>query len=123
MNSLRRIFLSSFILLCLTFLTAMAADQAPTFKAGTDVVLVPVTVRDSSGAPVTGLTKAEFSISEGGKLQTISVFEEVHTATGVQPGTKQSNVFTNEFSGDMQPQRVTIIALDMSNTSFSDQAY
>ena len=90
------------VLLSLTGVNA--ADQPTTFKAGSDVVLVPVTVRDASGAPVTGLTKDAFSVSESGKPQTITVFEEVHTATGAQPGTGKPNLFTNEISGDTQPQ-------------------
>ncbi len=49
--------------LCWTLLAA----QAPTFRANVPVVLVPVTVADSKGRFVDGLTAADFSLLEDGR--------------------------------------------------------
>jgi VWFA-related protein len=104
-----------------------AAQQAPadstTFKTGTDVILVPVIVHDSAGAPVSGLTKQDFTVLESGKPADINFFEEVHGAVGARSPTIAPGVFTNRYEGGAQPQRITVIVLDMVNTSFSDQAY
>lgn len=53
------------------------AASVPTFKSRTDLVLVPVVVRDSKGGHVRGLSKEAFSLKEKGKEQEITLFEEV----------------------------------------------
>jgi Ca-activated chloride channel family protein len=53
---------------------AEAEAQTPVFRAGTDLVSVGVTVRDRAGAPVTGLTQADFSVIEDGRPQTLRYF-------------------------------------------------
>ena len=115
-------------LISVALLAAAASAQqpgtaAPSFKAQADVVLVPVIVRDGSGAPVSGLQKADFTVLESGKPQGLSVFEEVRTKASAQPARVAEGVFTNTYAGDSDPQRVTIIALDTVNTPFPDQAY
>ena len=114
--------------ICIALFISVAYAQqpnadTPSFKAQADVVLIPVIVRDGSGAPVSGLPKAGFTVFENGKPQTISVFEEVRTTAGAQPAQVPEGSFTNTYSGDSAPQRVTIIALDTVNTPFPDQAY
>jgi VWFA-related protein len=47
----------------------------PVFKAGTELVLVNVVVRDRNGAVVRGLTQDDFSITEDDKPQTITSFD------------------------------------------------
>ncbi|HVC20813.1 MAG TPA: VWA domain-containing protein [Vicinamibacterales bacterium] len=51
-----------------------AAPQAPTFRAGIDLVTFNVTVLDHAGHFVTGLTPADFSVEEDGHPQTIRYF-------------------------------------------------
>jgi VWFA-related protein len=51
--------------------------QQPTFRAGIDSVSVDVVVTDRQGKPVRDLTKADFTIEENGKLQTIETFKFV----------------------------------------------
>src|SRR5207342_3504992 len=61
-------------------------------------VLVDVIVTDSSGKPVTGLPKDAFTVTEQGKLQTISFFEENGAALPAQPlemPKLPADVFTN----------------------------
>lgn len=52
-----------------------AADTQTTFKAVTELVLVPVIVTDTKGNFVLGLTEQNFRIYEDGSLQKITVFE------------------------------------------------
>lgn len=48
---------------------ATLAAQAPTFRANVPVVLVPVTVADSRGRMVEGLTAADFALLADGRAQ------------------------------------------------------
>jgi VWFA-related protein len=72
------------VVLCIVVLAAsaaLAAQQAPpagpVLRAAVDQVVVDVIVTDASGAPVSGLTAADFEIRERGKAQTIGTFSEV----------------------------------------------
>jgi hypothetical protein len=46
-------------------------------KARSDLVLVPVVVKDKKGKYIAGLAKDAFQLEENGKPQTLSLFEEV----------------------------------------------
>ena len=50
--------------------------QAPTLRVETRLVNVAVNVVDAQGAPVAGLTQADFQIAEDGKPQKIAFFEK-----------------------------------------------
>jgi VWFA-related protein len=50
-------------------------DQPITFKARTNLVLVPVVVRDSQGKAVGNLTRDDFQLFDRGKLQEIKQFQ------------------------------------------------
>jgi Ca-activated chloride channel family protein len=66
----------------------LAAGQQPVFRAETDAVKVGVTVRDRSGAPITDLDQANFTVVEDGRPQTVTYF-----ARGDQEhGTVQTHV-------------------------------
>src|SRR5512136_726454 len=45
-----------------------------TFRSGVDLINVTVTVTDSKGRFVSGLTKDDFSVYEDGKVQAIAYF-------------------------------------------------
>ena len=97
----------------------------PGLKITTRAVVVDVIVTDSSGKPITGLPKAAFTVTDQGKPQTISFFEE----NGVTPPAKPvempvlpPNVFTN-FSPLPQPQAVNVLLLDSLNTRMESQSY
>jgi Ca-activated chloride channel homolog len=68
----------SFCLFCffLLFLLPLqkAQCQTDTIRVDTSLVSVPVTVTDREGRFVTGLTRADFQISEDGKPQEIATF-------------------------------------------------
>jgi len=53
---------------------AVRSEQQPVFRAETDLVKVGVTVRDRSGAPITDLDQANFTVVEDGRTQTITYF-------------------------------------------------
>jgi VWFA-related protein len=59
-------------------------QQPPTFRAGTDLVRVDVTVLDRRGDPVTSLTAADFEVWDNGQPQAITSFKLVE-ATGQAP--------------------------------------
>jgi VWFA-related protein len=87
-------------------------------------VLVDVVVTDKEGAPVTGLKKDAFSVTEQGKPQTVSFFEE-HKGPSALPAGMPAlppNVFSN-FSPVGQPAAVNILLLDSLNTPAEDQTF
>lgn len=65
---------------------ASVAPQAPpdpagpTFPSAVERVRVDVVVTDKAGRPVSGLTQADFALSEGGTPQSITSFESVSVA-------------------------------------------
>lgn len=87
-------------------------------------VLVDVLVTDHHGKPITGLKQSDFSVTEQGKPQSISFFEE-HTA---QPGPPiqlpklPPDVFTN-VTPFRAPAAVNVLLLDSLNTPMDEQSY
>ncbi|MGD0200016.1 MAG: VWA domain-containing protein [Bryobacteraceae bacterium] len=66
-------------------LAAPAQQPNVVFRAGANLVVVDVFVRDRSGRDVAGLQKSEFTVLEDGKPQTVSVFEFQQLSTDVLP--------------------------------------
>ena len=67
---------SAFAIACL-LLPIFAQDSSePTFKVDVKLVNVYVTVTDQQGAPIGDLTKSDFSLTEDGVPQKISVFSK-----------------------------------------------
>ena len=94
------------------------AQSATTFESRTDLVLVPVVVRDKNGNHVSGLKKDAFHLEENGKEQEISLFEEVKASTAAPSAPPASELnFSNLPFDNMQHQRLIIIVLDLLNTS------
>ncbi len=98
-------------------------DKTPLkFTATTQQVLVPVVVTDKDGKPISGLKLEAFQLLENGKEQKIAHVEEMKSGTqtsGTAP--HAPNEFTNR-TADEAPLRLVIIALDLVNTPFVDQA-
>jgi len=93
------------------------------FRSGTVLVQVPAVVTDSSGKHIHSLSKNDFRILENGKPQKISVFEEITASnTRPAPAANPPNTFSNLTFDQQQPLSITVIALDMINTPFLDQA-
>jgi Ca-activated chloride channel homolog len=60
---------------CILGTAAVAARQQPTFRGGSDVVRVFVTVLDRDGRLVTNLTREDFEVRDEGKPQAITQFD------------------------------------------------
>lgn len=89
-----------------------------TLTSDTELVVVPVIVRDRDGAHVPGLKSQDFAILQDGKAQSIAVFEEVDV-TRPQPRRRPRyapGVFTN-LRAEERPLNLVIVALDMINTT------
>ncbi len=97
---------------------ALPAQEMVRLTARSDLVLVPVIVTDKSGQPVSGLQKDAFRIEENGKVRVTAIFEEATTenpsSLAKQPVTE---VHSNFLPGSDNLWRMTIVVLDLINTS------
>jgi VWFA-related protein len=72
--------------LALILLASPAAPQAPpTFPGGVELVRIDVVVLDRDGQPVTGLTAADFEITDGGRAREILSFEPIVVRSPPKP--------------------------------------
>src|SRR5262245_13930041 len=63
-------------LILVSVLPATGQQQQPfTLRVDTQLVVEAVTVKDKDGRPIEGLTERDFTITEDGVRQTISVFD------------------------------------------------
>jgi VWFA-related protein len=81
-------------------LAAQQSAQTPVFRAGTDYVRVDVVVTDKNDRPIADLTKADFTIEERGRAQSIDDFEFVsvpveHRTIDVKQSAPPADVATN----------------------------
>ena len=106
--------------------TATPDKGAPvtTIKTKVGLVLVDVVVTNNKGDAVTGLRKQDFEISEDGKPQTISTFEEHVGAplTQIKLPPMPPGVYTN-FPVTKTADSVNVLLLDALNTPSRDQTY
>ena len=102
-----------------------AAPQPPVYRVATRLVQVSVVVHDRHGQPVADLKKEDFIVTERGKPQPISFFEVLSSDSAVAAGEPlPPHVFTNTFSHRAGvPTNVTVVLIDMLNTSITDQHY
>ncbi len=97
--------------------------SAPTLKAYSRLTVVDVTVTDSKGQPVHGLSKDNFTVKEDGKAQPIEGFLEMgeDRAAGQRPAPKlPQGVYTNAQPAPAG-SAVNILLLDTLNTTNADQ--
>ena len=98
----------------------MGQEPALTIRTESRLVQLTVVVQDGKGKPVTDLTKDDFSLTDGGKPQSIAVFEKVDgpafrqsAAAATLPGGFFSNKL--EYRGGA-PSSATVLLIDMINT-------
>jgi VWFA-related protein len=127
------------VLACATFLRSETAQVTPeatseviskeasvTFKSTSNLVPVPVVVRDSKGHAIGSLSRDDFQLFDNGKLQVISRFTiektEVHTsaAKAEQPAAPGAPA-TPESDGI--PDRFTAYLFDDLHLSYSEMKY
>src|SRR5262245_42992736 len=95
----------------------VAQGPQTTFRAGTDLVQVDVSVLDHDRRPVRGLTAADFTVLEDGKARPVVAFTAVDLPERVQPSAAPwtyeigSDVASNEIP---QEGRLVIILMDRS---------
>ena len=89
-------------LLASSFSPSVSAQDRPTFKASSELVVLHVSVRDRSGRYVTGLTKDAFTVIDDARPQTLEMFsaEEVPATVG----------FLIDNSNSMRPSRERVVA-------------
>ena len=93
------------------------------FTSLTELVLIPTLVTDKSGAHVGGLKKEDFAVFENGSPRQIATFEEITSDPHRLTRTVKPDEFSNTVAGGGATRRVTLIVLDLLNTSFVDQGY
>jgi VWFA-related protein len=96
---------------------------AAALRVTTRLVLVDVVVRDKAGQPVTDLQASDFTVSEKGKAQKISIFALERPAPAATPPPMPPNVFTNRPGYRMPEGPLTILLLDGMNTQIANQNY
>jgi len=86
---------------------------------------VNIVVHDSHGRPVDDLKKEDFSITEQGKGQPISFFTMTSADRSATPAAPlPPHVFSNVLAENREvPTSVTVVLLDLLNTSWTDQLY
>ena len=102
-----------------------ANTPTSTLQINSRAVLVDVIVTDRSGKPVTGLKQDAFTVTEQGKQQTISFFEEHTGAPAAVPKEMPKlppDVFSN-FSPFPAPAAVNVLLLDSLNTRMENQQF
>jgi VWFA-related protein len=103
---------------------AAVQRQQPTIKSDVRIVLVDVVVTGAKGQTTGGLKKEDFQLSEDGKAQKVSFFEE-HTDGQVTPVALPAmppDVFTN-YPTVKTTDSVNVLLLDSLNTQAIDQSY
>ena len=102
------------------------SQQVPTLSIATREVLLDVVVTDESGNPITGLTSADFAISEEGHPQRLSHLEGHHPMTAAELAPLKAapalppNTFTN-FTPVVNSNASTVILLDALNAGVQTQ--
>ncbi len=81
-------------------------QDRPTFRAGSELAVMHVTVRDRGGRYITGLTRDAFTVIDDGKPQTLEMFsaDEVPASVG----------FLIDNSNSMRPSRDRVIASSLA---------
>ncbi len=93
------------------------------FTARTEMVLIPTLVTDKSGHHITGLKQEDFTVLENGAEQKIATFEEISSDPHRWSRPKNPNEFGNSLAGGTSNRRITLMVLDLINTSFMAQAH
>ncbi|HYG97793.1 MAG TPA: VWA domain-containing protein [Terriglobales bacterium] len=101
----------------------LSGASSPKIVSRSQLVLVPVVVRDKSGRHAKGLTKQDFIVQENGAERVLAFSEEVTTSSEPIPRPAASGEFTNINAANTAPRRLVIMALDRINTPMFDQNY
>ncbi len=114
-----------FILFCPLSRGTFQETSSLTLRATSHMVLLDVLAKDRRGRPVTDLKAEDLVLLEDGKPQLISAFNSVvrHNQPAFEPPNLPEHVYTNRPEYHMPNGPLTIILIDILNTSAQDQAY
>lgn len=87
--------------------TTTPAPQRPTFRANTETVEVDVSVTDSTGRPIRGLTREDFAIPG----QTIVAFQEVNRSTPDDPSHAAMLRVPHDVADNQSARSATLVLL------------
>jgi VWFA-related protein len=96
---------------CLFLSTALAAQQQPTFRAQSDLVVVHATVEDGRGAAVPGLQAQNFLVYEDNYPQEISFFSAADAPASI------GLLIDNSTSMSSKRERVIAAAVEFAELS------
>ena len=109
--------------LALLTLPPARAQTEPVFRTTTEVVLVPVSVLDKHGHPVSGLKRDEFELRVNGKPAAITALDEIsgpRNTPAAQPSLPPGTV-TNVSPIETSQRSWVILLVDFVNTSLTDR--
>jgi VWFA-related protein len=100
------------------------SDQT-TVRIATRLVQITVVAETGKGEPVADLKREEFSLSDGGHEESLSMFTiETSAATDTKLTALPPNTFSNRFErSGLAPASATVILFDGLNTRIQDQTY
>ena len=102
------------------------AGKSPAFKSNSRLVLVDVVVTDDSGQSVHGLKLQDFTVTENGKQQHITSFQEQRPDAQAKPAplalNLPKNVYTN-FVSRTDTGALTVLLFDSLNTDRQSLTY
>jgi VWFA-related protein len=106
-----------FALLALFAGAAWPQEPALVIRTESRLVQMTVVVQDGKGKPVTGLTKDDFTVTDDGKPQTVSIFEAYDGAQVLPAATLPAGHFSNrlEYRGGA-PSAATVLLIDLVNS-------
>ena len=110
---------------CSAGMRAQAPEQGgAVLRTTSRLVEVNVIVHNKSGAPIDGLTKDNFAITDQGKPQQIAIFSEqsAHDAAGA-PALPRDTFANTLAQGGRAPGTATIILFDALNSTLQDQTF
>ena len=115
----------SFALLLCATTRPQQPNSTSVLRLTTRVVNINVVVTDRQGNPVTGLTKDDFTLMDGGQIQKISFFS---AADNEQPSSTPAappapGFYTNTPTGTAAAPGVTILLFDTLNSHWTSQGY
>src|SRR4029077_16682604 len=107
-------------------------NQAPAIRASSDLVRIDVEVTDKAGKPVKGLTPEQFTITENGKAQKISIFifqdmQKMETVradatkpTGVAIDSPNTPAAAEAVSEQVRDRRMLVLFFDLTSMQTDD---
>lgn len=105
--------------------TQDAGTDQPTYRLHTETraVLTDVVVQDREGNPVQGLPRSAFHVTDNGREQRLTSFEEHNTAVErVTSGVHGPDAYSNDFL-QPPPAVLNVLLLDTTSLEIADQMY